>query len=98
MKNLELAPMEPISVDLHEADMTEGMVDPRQVQKIKLESGKFINIGKHIKGELKERYINLLKQYKDVFAWSHKDLKGTHPWLGEHRIDLNEGAVPVRQR
>lgn len=73
-------------------------MDPRQCQKIEVEPDKFINISSHIEGELQDKYIALLIQYKDVFAWSPKDLKGIPPYLGEHRIDLVEGAIRVRQR
>jgi hypothetical protein len=36
-----------------------------------------------------------LKDYSDVFAWSSTDLEGIPAELGEHTIDLQEGAVPV---
>jgi hypothetical protein len=39
-----------------------------------------------------------LKDYSDVFAWTPTDLEGIPSELGEHTIDLQEGAVPVRQR
>jgi Reverse transcriptase (RNA-dependent DNA polymerase) len=73
-------------------------VDPKQCQKIEIEPGKFINISRHIQGDLKTLYLDLLQQYKDVFAWSHSDLKGIPAHLGEHRIDLLDGAIPIRQR
>ncbi|CAM6093978.1 unnamed protein product [Calypogeia fissa] len=40
----------------------------------------------------------LLAEYSDVFAWSHIDLKGVNPLLGEHSIDLMLGARSIRQR
>jgi hypothetical protein len=40
----------------------------------------------------------MLKAYEDVFAWSHEDLKGVDPKYGQHRIDLVEGAIPIRQK
>ncbi len=30
-----------------------------------------------------------MKQFKDVFAWKYKDLKGTPPKLAQHIIELN---------
>jgi hypothetical protein len=30
----------------------------------------------------------LLKEFKDVFAWTYKDLKGIPPKLAQHRIEL----------
>ena len=48
----------------------------------------------------KERgdYVELLKEYSDVFAWTPLDLRGIPPDLREYRIDLIEGAVPVSQQ
>jgi hypothetical protein len=43
-------------------------------------------------------YARILKDYFDVFAWTPTDLEGIPAELGEHAIDLQEGAVPVRQR
>jgi hypothetical protein len=31
----------------------------------------------------------LLKEFKDVFAWTYKDLKGIPPKLTQHRIELD---------
>jgi hypothetical protein len=31
----------------------------------------------------------LLKEFKDVFAWTYKDLKGIPPELAQHIIELD---------
>jgi hypothetical protein len=31
----------------------------------------------------------LLKEFKDIFAWTYKDLKGIPPKLAQHRIELH---------
>jgi hypothetical protein len=31
----------------------------------------------------------LLKEFKDVFAWTYKELKGIPPKLAQHRIELS---------
>ena len=76
----------------------EGIVDPLATQKIEVRPEKFVRISRHIQGVTKAKYTTLLKKYSDVFAWSHTDLKGIPPHLGQHRIDLMEGSVPIRQR
>ena len=38
-----------------------------------------------------------MKKYKDVFAWSYKDLKGVDPEICQHTIPLREDAKPSRQ-
>jgi hypothetical protein len=31
----------------------------------------------------------MLKEFKNVFAWTYKDLKGIPPELAQHRIELD---------
>ena len=38
-----------------------------------------------------------MKEYKDVFAWSYKDLKGVDPKVYQHTIPMNKDAKPSRQ-
>jgi hypothetical protein len=37
----------------------------------------------------------LLKEFKDVFAWTYKDLKGIPPELTQHRIELDTIILPT---
>jgi hypothetical protein len=37
----------------------------------------------------------LLKEIKDVFAWTHKDLKGIPPKLAQHTIELDTTILPT---
>ena len=46
----------------------------------------------------KQRLTALLKQYKDVFAWSFEDMKGLDPAFCQHQINLHKDAKPVQQR
>jgi hypothetical protein len=39
----------------------------------------------------------LLKEFKDVFAWTYKDLKGITPKLAQHIIELNTSIPPTHQ-
>ena len=41
---------------------------------------------------------DFFKRNIKVFAWSYKDLRGVPPEICEHKIILEEGATPVRQR
>ncbi len=36
----------------------------------------------------------LFNEFKDVFAWIYKDLKGIHPKLAQHKIGLNT-VIPL---
>ncbi|RVW81950.1 Transposon Ty3-I Gag-Pol polyprotein [Vitis vinifera] len=39
-----------------------------------------------------------LKQNHDVFAWTHSDMKGIHPSIVSHKLNVLTTARPVRQR
>lgn len=45
-----------------------------------------------------QAYSELVREYRDVFAWSYKDLKGIPPEIVEHRIPLLPNTIPVRQK
>ncbi len=36
----------------------------------------------------------LLKEFKDVFAWTYKDFKGIPPKLAQHKIELDT-SIPL---
>ena len=49
--------------------------------------------------EEEELLIKTLKEYKDVFAWSYRDLKkGVDPDICQHTIPMKEDAKPSKQR
>ena len=48
--------------------------------------------------EEEELLIETLKEYRDVFSWSYKDLKGVDPTIGQHTISMKEDARPTKQR
>jgi hypothetical protein len=47
--------------------------------------------------EKNEELQMLLKEFKDVFAWTYKDLKDIAPELTPHRIELNTSIPPTHQ-
>ncbi|KAA0050119.1 uncharacterized protein E6C27_scaffold675G001360 [Cucumis melo var. makuwa] len=42
-------------------------------------------------------YVNLLKAYKDVFAWSYKEMPGLDPKVVVHRLAIKPEHRPVKQ-
>ena len=63
-----------------------------------LVSPKMIKIGKNASPQETKSIENLIREYKDVFAWTYDDLKSFDPAIIEHTIPLNEGAKPYRQK
>jgi hypothetical protein len=41
--------------------------------------------------------IERLKEFKDVFAWTYKDLKGIPLEIAQHWIELNTTVPPTHQ-
>nr|XP_009791875.1 PREDICTED: uncharacterized protein LOC104239038 [Nicotiana sylvestris] len=42
-------------------------------------------------------YVELLKEYRDVFAWSYKEMPGLDPKVVVHHLVVKKGARPVKQ-
>ncbi|MCO5575757.1 hypothetical protein L7F22_029561 [Adiantum nelumboides] len=75
---------------------------PEKAKKIDLaepgEEPKPAYIATDLTEEEEQLLIATLKQYKDVFVWSYKDLKGVDPSICQHTIPLKSDAKPSRQR
>src|SRR5450759_710472 len=74
------------------------IVKSLEYEKLVIKEGVEFYIGKDTPEAQKETLKELLMEFKDVFAWSHHELTGIDPSYGEHRIDLEDNARPVRQR
>lgn len=48
--------------------------------------------------EIKEKYVSLFKNHKDVFAWSYEELKTYDTTIIEHKIPLKPDAKPFQQK
>jgi hypothetical protein len=56
------------------------------------EDMKEIKIGALLDATIKERVIELLREYADIFAWSYKDMPGLDTEVVEHRA--SEARMP----
>ena len=59
---------------------------------------KTILIAKEMLSVDKEELKNLLRQYKDVFAWSFEDIKGLDPAFCQHQINLHKDVKPTKSK
>ena len=62
------------------------------------ENSKLVKISKYLPPEMKSKYVELLKQYKDVFAWSYDELKTYDTTVIENKIPLKPGIKPFRKK
>jgi hypothetical protein len=44
------------------------------------------------------KFIELLHEFQDDFAWSYEDLRGFDPALIKHVIPIKEGIKPIRKK
>jgi hypothetical protein len=54
-------------------------------------------IAKELDAEFKEQLTNVLRTYKDMFAWSYEYMKGLNPKFYHHKINLAKDAIPMQQ-
>jgi hypothetical protein len=62
------------------------------------ESPKNVKIRAQCSDKKKTKFVELLGEFQDVFAWSYEDLHGFDPGLIPHAIPIKEGIKPGRQK
>jgi hypothetical protein len=63
-----------------------------------IENPKIVKLSKALPPEQKYRYVSLMKNFADIFAWSYEDLKTFDTNIIQHKIPLNAGFEPFRQK
>ena len=66
------------------------------IETVILEEGKVLKIGTRIAEEVKQDLIELLREFKDVFAWSYQDMPGLSTDIVVHRLPIKEDCKPVQ--
>ena len=80
-------------------DSYDGPEDDKQVNIANEgEEPKMVWIATDLTSNEEDLLIQLLKEHKDVFAWSYKDLKGVDLDICRHTIPMREDAKPSKQR
>ena len=51
---------------------------------------KVIKLAKSLPANMKKKYIDLFKEFIDVFAWSYEDLRAYYTNIIQHKIPLKE--------
>ena len=57
-----------------------------------------VKISKAFTVEQRNRYIKLLKEYVDIFAWSYEYLKTYDTSIIQHKVPLKPNVKPFRQK
>ena len=75
--------------------------DGDEVEEVNIGSAtkpKIIRLSKKLPPEARQRYIDLMKEYVDVFAWDYSDLKAYDTSIIQHTIPLKENEKPFKQK
>ena len=59
---------------------------------------KMVKLSKALPPNKKLKYIELFKEFQDVFAWSYEDLKSYDTSVIQHTIPLKENQKPFKQK
>ena len=62
------------------------------------EEPKILKLSKSLPPEQKRKYIELFKEYIDVFTWGYEDLKSYDTSIIQHKIPIKEENKPFRQK
>ncbi|KAA3464159.1 RNA-directed DNA polymerase (Reverse transcriptase), Ribonuclease H [Gossypium australe] len=65
---------------------------------VTLEEGKAVKIGTCITEEMKRDLVDLLQEFKDVFAWSYQDMPRLSTDIIVHRLPIKQDCKPVQQK
>jgi len=72
-----------------------------ETELINLETGegkKEVKVGTGMTAPICQGLITLLEEYQDIFAWSYQDMSGLDLDIVQHKLPLNPGSSPVKQK
>jgi len=58
---------------------------------------RFIKLSKSLSFEDREKYLELMRQYSDVFSWKYEDLKVYDKGIIQHTIPIKEDHKPFKE-
>ena len=59
------------------------------------EPNNIVKVGANLTEQIKVGVVNLLKEYKEIFAWSHEDMPGINVNVISHHLAVNEKCKPM---
>ncbi|KAG8503668.1 hypothetical protein CXB51_001660 [Gossypium anomalum] len=65
---------------------------------VALEEGREVKIGTCVNEKTRQNLIKLLKEFKDVFAWSYQDMPGLSTDIAVHRVPTKKEYKTVQQK
>ncbi|XP_021733078.1 uncharacterized protein LOC110699873 [Chenopodium quinoa] len=57
-----------------------------------------VRVGKNLDPQLEKEIIQVLREYKDIFAFTADEMSGIDPEVMTHELNIKEGYKPVKQK
>ena len=73
-------------------------VKEEHYESVEVVEGKFLKVGKVYSAKEKFEFVELYKEFPNVFSWEYSDLKGFDPDIAQHTIELFPNAKPVKKK
>ena len=55
-------------------------------------------MGANLEPSVKERLVQLLNEYVEIFAWSYEDIPGLDTEIVVYRLPMKKGCSPIKQK
>lgn len=68
------------------------------IEKTFIAEGREFSVGTGLESEEKEKLTKCLASNLDVFAWGPKDIPGISLTIAQHRLGVQPGTKPVKQK
>jgi hypothetical protein len=62
------------------------------------EDPRFVKLSSSLSKEQRVEYVNLLREFVDVFAWKYEKLRTYDTYIMEHKIPMKEETKPFRKK
>jgi hypothetical protein len=59
---------------------------------------RFVKLSKDLSNEQRKKYVNLMKEFFDIFAWKYEDLKTYDKSIIQQKIPLNPNTNPFKKK
>ena len=59
---------------------------------------KEVQVGTGMATSIHDKLVTLQQDYQDIFAWSYQDMPGLNDDIVKHKLPLNPGCSPVKQK
>ena len=59
---------------------------------------KEVKVGAMLEGAIKNRLVQMLHEYLEIFAWSYEDMAGLDTDIVVHHLPMKEGCPPIKQK